>query len=74
MFNDMLMSSLVHFNAKTYSCLFHPQNNIPVFAYLQMDMIINYFHDIGFFLQLCSNEEKVCRSTCSASESGRKHQ
>lgn len=48
--------------------------NIPVFAYLQMDMIINYFHDIGFFLQLCSNEEKVCRSTCSASESGRKHQ
>lgn len=57
MFNDRLMSSLVRFNAKTYSCLFHPKN-IPVFAYLQMDMIINYFHDIGFSYSYAVTKKK----------------
>lgn len=57
MFNDILMSSLVRFNAKTYSCLFHPKN-IPVFAYLQMDMIINYFHDIGFSYSYAVTKKK----------------
>lgn len=53
MFNDILMSSLVRFNAKTYSCLFHPK-----FAYLQMDMIINYFHDIGFSYSYAVTKKK----------------
>lgn len=48
MFNDIFMFSLVYFNVKIYSCLFYFKN-ILVFVYLKMDMIINYFYDIGFF-------------------------
>lgn len=32
--------------------------NIPVFAYLQMDMIINYFHDIGFSYSYAVTKKK----------------